>query len=51
MENKNEICSNCSYYEGVHGCKGHAPCNKLDIGGVMWDDNCPKYEEYKKEQK
>jgi hypothetical protein len=34
-------CNQCKYYEGVHGVKGHAPCKKFGLGGVLWNDMCP----------
>ena len=36
-------CNNCKYYEGVHHVQGHAPCSYWHIGGVMWDDGCPRF--------
>ena len=30
-----ERCNMCKFYEGVHGCQGHAPCSKWGSGGVL----------------
>ena len=37
-------CNQCRYYEGVHGVQGHAPCLHWNIGGVMWNDYCSRFE-------
>ena len=34
-----EICCNCRYYEGIHGCVGCAPCEKNKIM-VLWNNSC-----------
>ena len=41
---KDQRCNRCEYYEGVKNIQGHAPCSKWNIGGVLWDDCCPKFE-------
>lgn len=33
-------CNECKFYEGVHGCMGHAPCSYWNVGGVLWNDYC-----------
>lgn len=50
QKSPNEDCNNCKYYEGVHGARGHAPCKKWGIGGVMWNHGCKSFEPYKKSQ-
>lgn len=40
-------CNQCKYYMGVRGVKGHAPCSKWGIGGVLWNDSCIQFEELK----
>lgn len=37
-------CNQCLYYDGVHGVQGHAPCWHWNIGGVMWNDYCSRFE-------
>ena len=37
-------CNQCRYYDGVHGVQGHAPCWHWNIGGVMWNDYCSRFE-------
>lgn len=41
--NCTKSCCNCTHYDGVHGCIGHAPCKYWDIGGVMWNDYCSRF--------
>lgn len=38
-------CNQCRYYDGVRGVPGHAPCWHWNIGGVMWNDYCSRFEE------
>ncbi len=38
-------CNKCKYYYGVHDCPGHAPCMFWNIGGVMYNDYCSRFEE------
>lgn len=40
-------CHTCKYYEGVHNTQGHAPCKFWDLGGVMWNDFCSRWERHK----
>ena len=44
---QNVKCTLCKYYEGVHNVQGHAPCSKWNIGGVMWNDYCSRFERVK----
>ena len=37
-------CNTCKYYEGVHNAKGCAPCSFLNIGCIMWNDFCSRWE-------
>lgn len=37
-------CNQCRYYDGVRGVQGHAPCWHWNIGGVMWNDYCSRFE-------
>jgi len=37
-------CNQCRYYDGVQGVQGHAPCWHWNIGGVMWNDYCSRFE-------
>ena len=41
----NKQCNKCKYYYGVHDCPGHAPCTFWNIGGVMYNDYCSRFEE------
>ncbi len=36
-------CSQCLYYEGVHGFQGHAPCYFWGIDGVLSSDYCSRF--------
>lgn len=36
-------CNKCKFYEGVHNTIGHAPCSFWNIGGVMWNDYCSRF--------
>lgn len=38
-------CNKCKYYYGTHDCPGHAPCMFWNIGGVMYNDYCSRFEE------
>lgn len=44
MQIPHEECNQCRYYDGVHGVQGHAPCWHWNIGGVMWNDYCSRFE-------
>ena len=37
-------CNTCQWYEGVHNTPGLAPCSFWNIGGVMWNDFCLRWE-------
>lgn len=37
-------CNQCKYYQGGHGCPGHAPCDYWHSGGVMWNWFCSRAE-------
>ena len=37
-------CNTCKYYEGVHNVQGCAPCSFLNIGCIMWNDFCSRWE-------
>lgn len=37
-------CNTCQYYDGVHNSAGHAPCSFWNIGAVMWNDFCSRWE-------
>ena len=37
-------CNTCKYYEGVHNAQGCAPCSFLNIGCIMWNDFCSRWE-------
>ena len=39
-----ERCNMCKFYEGVHGCQGHAPCSMWGSGGVLWNEYCSRFE-------
>ena len=43
-------CNQCLYYDGVQGVPGHAPCWHWNIGGVMWNDYCSRFEKKVKEE-
>ena len=43
-ERQHGECNQCRYYDGVHGVPGHAPCWHWNIGGVMWNDYCSRFE-------
>ena len=34
-----KICCNCTYYRGVNGYQGCAPCAKMDKM-VLWNESC-----------
>ena len=36
-------CKECKHYQGVHNCKGHAPCGYWEQM-TMWDDFCSRGE-------
>ena len=38
-------CNQCAFYKGVHNVKGHAPCSKMGIPGVLWNDTCNQFRE------
>lgn len=38
-------CNQCAFYKGVHNVQGHAPCSKLRIPGVLWNDTCDQFRE------
>ena len=40
-------CNRCKYYEGVHNTEGHAPCSFWNIGGVMWNDYCSRFQDFR----
>ena len=39
-------CNECEYYQGVHGVKGHAPCDFWQCRGVMWNNYCSSCVKY-----
>ena len=49
-DTKPHRCDLCKYYEGVHDCQGHAPCNLRKIGFVIWNDQCPRWEAVQEEK-
>lgn len=37
-------CNQCAFYKGVHNVQGHAPCSKLSLPGVLWNDTCDQFQ-------
>ena len=40
-------CNHCKHYEGVHNVAGHAPCSFWNIGAVLYNDFCSRFEKWK----
>lgn len=40
-------CNKCKFYQGVHNVRGHAPCSFWNIGGVMWNDYCSRFHDFR----
>lgn len=45
-QSERKMCNLCKYYEGVHRVQGHAPCSFWEIGGVLYDDYCSRWEKF-----
>ena len=43
-------CNHCKYYAGVHDVPGNAPCDFWNIGGVLYNDFCSRFEKEQKEK-
>ena len=40
-------CNKCKFYQGVHNVMGHAPCSFWNIGGVLWNDYCSRFYDFR----
>lgn len=40
-------CNKCKFYQGVHNVMGYAPCSFWNIGGVLWNDYCSRFYDFR----
>ena len=43
-------CNHCKHYAGVHDVPGNAPCDFWNIGCVLYNDFCSRFEREQKEK-